>query len=347
MFRKLIILTLALLFIGSVSIPFVVAKNNNIIRAYGDSITLGVCANQSYVTIMAGQLGTTAKNYGVAGGMVPDLARSVYSANIKEDDVSTLMLGVNDEVFYGANANKMKAFRDGHAALIAWLAIPANKKKTARNRGINYSGNWSRTAIYGGIGKNMQGKGYANTTVYGKAILIASIRQNGNIAFLNISVDGICKGNLSIAPPDDVTSFKNITSTPYLIVVPDLSEGNHALSIHAFASSGERAYLDWIAGVAGNITVNAPGPRVYVGNIIRQKAANYAAKRGSYTNVVSYNKIIKRNVNLLASFGLNVRLVDVFAVIDPDEHLVSDGLHPNYSGQSILANAFIDVMNFK
>jgi hypothetical protein len=120
--------------------------------AFGDSITDGTGASSGaneYVSLIASGRGWTATNHGTSGDMVADHADDVFAESIGDGHQCTLMLGTNDQRTYTTNTYRQGAFKVGHMALAAWLAIPEARKQKGQGRD-SVTGTWTNNAEYGG-----------------------------------------------------------------------------------------------------------------------------------------------------------------------------------------------------
>ncbi len=319
-------------------------------KAYGDSITNEVGASSpanAYINLLATSRGwSLTTNNAVDGDMVPDQADPVFAEVIGDGEQSTIMLGTNDQRFYEESVPKRTAFKVGHAALLAWLAIPDARKQKGQDADSE-TGTWTDTSsAYGGtLGRQSVVAGSTITfTVYGTVAYFCSILQNSIVATFTVSIDGVVRGSFATGPGATITSVNGRTFTPQLIRIPGLSEGSHSLVVTVVtASGGNPVYALWATGNQGHKTKE--GPNVWVGNVPRFTSAGYTASGGSDVDVAAFNAMIRANVTQLAADGLNVALVDSASRLNPAVDLGGDGVHPDDSGHAVIANAFIEAIN--
>lgn len=338
-----------------------VLDSGTIARAYGDSITKGTTGPSSlpnsYAVLLATAKGWTLTNTAVDGAMIPDVAEAVYATTVGTDYAQFwLQDGTNDQRTYGTSDLALRVFREGHAALLTYLAIPhASKILGTDTSKITYTGTWANSPVgnpwqtqIGRTSTNAAGS-TATFTVSGRAIYIGTLYQHGatpNNATYSIAVDG---GTAVTYPVDPGflmgTVLGNHTWGPRLIRIAGLSEGFHTvvLTVVSAPAAGDAVYLSWVAGSGG---VNQlTGPNVYVGNVPRFTAAGYVAVGGSDANVKLYNRAIRANVNMLQGDGLNIALVDGSSYLDPAVDTTGDGVHLNDAANVKLANAYKFVMD--
>lgn len=317
--------------------------------AFGDSITDGTGASapaNEYVALLAAARGWTVTNHAVSGDMVADQADPVFTLDVGNGQQSTLMLGTNDMRTYTSNVSKRAAFKAGHAALLAWLAIPDARKQKGQGRD-SVTGTWTNTSVYDGGSLGIQSivpTSTATFTAYGSVVYVATILQNSIVATFSLTVDGVNRGTYSCAPGATITSVNGLTYMPALVRIPGLTEGPHTVVITVVsASTSNPVYVLWVAGNLGHATKG--GPNVWCGNVPRFTSAGYTASGGSDGDVAAFNAMIRDNVRVLSADGLNVALVDSAARLAPATDLDTDGVHPDDSGHSVIAEAFLEAIN--
>lgn len=305
-------------------------------RAFGDSITLGdfatTPATQGYVGLLSTALCRPITNFGTSGDMAPDQTGKVYSVKPAYGDISTIMLGVNDQRTYGVNATTLAYFRRGLQNHVAYLGL--GNKQFAISSGV-YTGTWVNTTPYG-IGKNSSTNGSTATfQVYGSVVYIGMIQQDAAPGVFNVIIDGVTvltggtTQTTGLGPTVNGVAFGGM-----LLRFPGLSYVNHNVQIvlTSATAGGNAVYIDWVAGNAQTVK-----PQVYVGNVMY--AQSYSAG-GSSANVDSYNTVIASLIAELAADGLNVTLVDVHNVVPLNSTYMDGGVHPITPGHALLATAF-------
>lgn len=261
--------------------------------------------------------------------MVPDQASAVYSCSATSSDKITLMLGINDERIYGTNSTKQTYFKDGLISLSVYLSSHTTK---AINGG-SYAGTWGNTTAYG-IGKHSYTKGSKLTfTINGPVLYLGYIKQANNGGQFTVKVDGVSMGTFS-SNGDGINSNLGLNYGPQLLRFSGLTNSSHSVEIEVVSatSTSNRVYVDWWGTPSSKNTVhlaNIPYATAYVSG-------------GSDANVDLYNEEIERIVSTLTADGLDVRLINVNAVLaDAD---MFDEYHPNDSGHEKIANAYLSAM---
>lgn len=305
-------------------------------RAFGDSITLGdfatVPATQGYVGLLSTALCRPITNFGTSGDMVPDQTGKVYSLKPAYGDISTIMLGVNDQRTYGVNATTLSYFRRGLQNHIAYLGL--GNKQFGITGGV-YTGTWINTTPYG-IGKNSSTNGSTATfQVNGTVVYLGMIQQDAAPGTFNVVIDGVTVLTGGTTQTTGLGPTVNgIAYGAMLLRFPGLSSGNHSVQIVVTSATAgaNTVYIDWVAGNAQTVK-----PRVYVGNVMY--AQSYSAG-GSSANVDSYNTVIASLIAELVSDGLNTTLVDVHNVVPLNSTYMDGGVHPITPGHALLATAW-------
>lgn len=318
-------------------------------EAFGDSFTSGEGASapaNAYTALIAAARGWTATNHGTSGDMVADHADDVFALSVADGTQSTLLLGTNDQRHYTTNTYKQGAFKAGHMALAAWLAIP-NARKVNGRAPDSSTGTWTDMSVYGSWGRqSIVGGSTITYTVYGSVVYVCSVLQNSINATFTVTIDGVVRGTYQCMPGGGatITSVNGRTYMPQLIRIPGLSEGAHTVVITVgTASTSNPVYIVWVAGNLGHATKD--GPNVWVGNIHRYTPSGYSTYGGSDATVAIFNDAIRQNCETLADDGLNVALCDSGARLSPSTDLYSDGVHPDDSGHALIAAAFLEQMN--
>lgn len=335
---------------GSGSVDLDAYNTATVADAYGDSIMNGTGASSApnqFRNLIATGRSWTITNHSASGDMVADQADEVFALSVGDAQQSLLMLGTNDQRTYTTNTYKQGAFKVGHMALAAWLAIPNARKQKGQAKDSE-TGTWTNVSVYGGtLGRQSIVNGSTITfTAYGTVVYVATILQNSITATFTVSVDGVVKGTYQCMPGNSttITSVNGLTYMPALVRIPGLSEGSHSVVITVVSSAASNpVYVLWVAGNQGHRT--KAGPNVWVGNVPRFTSAGYTASGGSDAVVAVFNDMIRQNVETLAADGLNVALVDSAARLNPAVDLDTDGVHPDDSGHAIIAEAFLEAIN--
>lgn len=271
--------------------------------------------------------------------MVGDQLAKVYTVSAGANDISTIMLGVNDERIYGVSTTKQAVYHDGLAAAVAWLGL-ANKQ-TARSV-AGETGAWSNSP-FSPIGRLTTVNGATKTfTVSGTSIYVSMqiADTGGGFATYSISVDGGAAVNFN-GTVSGITTLNGILTNDRLHRFSGLTSGAHTIVVTSTGTTG--VAVNW---AGGNAQISFP--KVFVGNITRQSntpGIGYSAFGGSDANVASYNTDTTNSnsavVTALAADGLSVTLIDVNAALNNTTDLTStDGLHPSQVGHNKIYGLF-------
>ena len=314
------------------------------IHLWGDSVTAAT-GGTSYSTPLTTRSGMAGTNHAVSGDQAADQSEVAHGLSVSEAQLHTLMVGLNDARQYGNDIDKLAAFKAAHAELVAWLAIPAAGKVTARNAAITYVGTWANDANNGNIAKKSSTVGdTASFSANGRTIYIGARLANGNSdSDFTVKVDGVLQGMFSCDAVATITTQNAQTYCSQLIRIDDLDEGDHAIEIEVVGSGGT-VYLEWVSALTGQV---APTwPRVLVGNIYKLNGTGYATAPANASDAVIglYNKAIRKNLQQLANDGLLIGVVDIGRLWDAGSELSGDGIHPNSTGYGYLADTFFGML---
>ncbi len=311
-----------------------------VLRVFGDSIADGSGADpfstNSWRALLSSRLESNIVSYAHGGDMWADQADEVYSVYANSGDISMIQLGVNDQRIYGTDVTKRGYYKLGMQALITWLAI--GNKQTARSVTSNETGVWEDTAVYG-IGRCARTAGSTKTfTVSGTTIYIAHIISKGTYGpagAFDVKIDGVTMGSYTTMCDPELITYNGVPHGPRLLRYSGLPSGSHTVEIIVTAS--DRVYIDWVSGNEQSVK-----PRVLVANTILPYDYRWG---GSEQNIQDYNAVLNDVVNQLISDGLNIELVDLYSIINPNTDITFDALHPNNIGHSKIATSFEDKIN--
>lgn len=342
-------------YLASLTLSSTVAYNvATAFDAFGDSTGTGTGAitpsTDGYVPTLSTARALTVTNRSVSGDQAADQLKLVNAITVANGHMSTLFIGLNDTRQFGANRQKLTTFKRAHMAAVAWLAIPDAMKLKAQGSGIAFTGTWANDAANGNIGKSIAPgtAGTATATVYGSTVYIGYIVLGTNVVSdFTVTVDGVVRGTWSCTPNGGgaIATQNALSYAGALIRIPGLTEDKHTVLISVAAGNTGTVFLDWIGS---NLTgPNKDGPNVFVGNLYRLNSTGYAVAPANSSDAVIAlaNGMIRQNVDILASDGLNVALVDIASRFDPAVHLNADGVHPNNAGHLIVRDAFREPMN--
>lgn len=314
---------------------------------FGDSITFGIGPadpSHGYAYLLAAAQKWVLIDKAVSGSQAADQADAIYATTTVAQAPYTYMIGTNDNIVYGANADQTTIFREAHLIELAWLGLPANAKITGHSANVNFSGSWVDsigTASPGyGIGRVSSTQGDTlSFSVSGKTIYLGTIVSYYNRGQFSLSVDGTSQGNYNCYPAAPVDTYLNRVYSPKGIRITGLTDGPHqvTLTVTSDTNPQNKVFFDWAAGT-GNVSASSL-PVVYAANVPRQ-----STDAGPGYTIWDYSNIIASNVRTLAGDGLNINYVDAASYINQSTDLVPDGIHPNDTGEQHLEQSFLDAL---
>lgn len=295
-------------------------------RSYGDSITTGTGATSfanSYLGLLQTDLGVTFSNQAVSTSMAMDQATALYSIAASSGDVTTIMLGTNDQAKYNTDATKLdyyvKALRAFgiYTGAVTTPATPAN--------GVSYTAGW----ITGGYAWSSYGSTTVGSTATfsatGNTIALGMICQYPNASTFSVTIDGVNKGTFATGAAD-MKTILNRAYGPMCLAFTGLGAGSHTVVI-TVVNGGTQVYLQWFSVLtpkSGVVYVNTP------------YAVNYTIG-GSDANVDTYNAALASLVTELSGYGLTVSLADANSVLVKATDM-ADNVHPNNAGHLKIRN---------
>lgn len=304
---------------------------------YGDSITTGggLTAQQMYANQLGTALGIAVVNRAVSGSMMADQAMDIYAFKPLATDIVTIMLGTNDQRFYGVNAARQAA----DIEILRNIVVMAGTSAQSLGTSWTKSSGWTNTPDgYFGIFSDSAGD-VASVTVSGSTVWVGYIVDDLSIGHSRaiVKIDGVQVDEIiSDASGAGVTSYLNRQWAPAARRYSGLSSGSHTVEVTTQVA-GNRFWLEYAAGSA-----NSAGAKVAVSNIIPITASAQGAigAGGSDANIASYNSAIATLVSQAVTDGLNVALIDNHAALTLATDYQLDVVHPNASGNVKVEAAF-------
>lgn len=309
---------------------------------YGDSITAGqgLTSAQMYANELGATSGLPVVNRAVSGSMMADQAMDIYKFQPAPTDTVTVMLGTNDQRWYGISAARRSVAIEFLRSIIVAAAAPVKTPGTA----WTYSSGWAPTGFgYFGIRTSLSSVvgETATTTVCGPIIwltYIASDISNANSnSAATVSIDGSVVDTIA-------TNESGIAIVTYLGQqwAPATRRYATTTGIHTVkvttTTGGQYFWLEQASG-----SCQAPASKVYVSNIIPISASGQTAissPGGTDANIANYNNSIASLVSEVAADGLSVSLVNNNSMLILPTDYQADGIHPNAGGDVKVANDF-------
>lgn len=289
--------------------------------------------------MLVAALGVAADNRSISGAMVPDLASAAYSKAVTGEGFSKVLFGVNEHWFYAPHSVPLyEYFGSALAAMLGYLAIPNGANKIFPvGGGAVETGTWSNTPVYGKGRKSTVSGSTMSATVFGNAVLINYIVQDGCLGEFNLKVDAIDYGNFNCFLSSPMATNLGASYGPASILVDGLDDGAHEVEITIISPTAPAAavYIDMIAGMGGDSCGCVP--LVMTANCPRMSDAAYASLNSSDGNVIRLNQIILEAVHRLKSLGADIRLADYYSI--ERSHLDNTGAHFGNEGQRLMCLA--------
>ena len=345
---------------------------------YGDSITAGsyaspnngsgnVYSTNGYAGLWALHKGWTCTNTGVDGAQMMDanMAQAIFTTSVPQNALTTLMIGSNDmrSTYCTSCSGGMSdpaaqgEFESGFAAEIAWKSIPDGPNKvTAQSCPSSsssqvyctYSGaGWVNSPAWGGGVAKQDSTPTDTVTINfsGRTFYFFTINQFGNTSTYTLTIDGVAvpASSSSFSTQGTISRTFNdatINYAPGLVRLSGLSNTAHTV-VFTTATVGGLGVTYFAGFAVPDGTIQRAGPYVWVNNTPRAQSAGYGSFGGSDAIVKIFDQMENDVVNQLASDGLNVQLVDVASVMNPQNSSLwyIDGFHPNSQGHIAIDQA--------
>ena len=312
------------------------------VKTYGDSLTVGIHASvvgtTNWVPLLGQAENWLMNNLGHSGDQALETFFLACPQIVQTRDVSTLMIGVNDQWKYLTDANKLAVYQGAHMASVVWLALPDTAKVYPGT--MTQAGTWTGAAgIPSGltaIATIVPGS-TATFTTSGPVAYVCGYVQNGVTSTYSVTIDGVSQGTFSCTPPGGVsiTTNNGLVYGANLLRFTGLGAGSHTVVVTAVTcATSNPVYLLFGASVPAGTK-----PSVIVGNVIRQTATYPSG--GSDANVSAYNAAIATNIANAVADGLNVYAADPHSTVNNTTDLWTDGVHPVDAGHGHIRDAFV------
>lgn len=350
--------------------PYVFPRSRYI--AVGDSLTATNFGFDSHADWTGARAGLTLTNLGTNLYQAIDAASLFTSVRIKGSDVSTVLIGTNDHIYYATDADKRQVFKDALRSIIWWGAVPDKQKVRMQNVQLtappptllraptlltnagtsplwgwsNLSGNYQGLPNYGdtGGGGNLgilsitSGAGVSMTLTGSSIGIEVAIKTTSTTGTYTITIDGVTMGTYSLKAGNSANfaSAVGLVWAQRMHRFNNLSSGDHTLTITG-ANLGASTALP-VTWAWGNGWID-PGaqPKVIVGTI--PNTTSYTAP-DSAANVTTFNNDVADVVAEAQADGYNVVLVDTRSAINTATDY-RDVSHPNAGGQYKLSSVFM------
>ena len=308
------------------------------IYAYGDSYTAGWGASSptaAWPNRLAVRLGRPVIAVAAPNVQLESWAGHLYQRRRTPADTTLILLGLNDERYFGTSAAGLSVVRASLTATVAWSALTGSAILDAR--AAPSTGPWTPYPRHGAMLATQAGatlRGIAK----GDAVYVGYEQLAAPAGGFEVSIDGHPAGTYSCHAPAAPSPSTAAASAvwPAALRIAGLGHGAHTVAISARGDGP--VILDWIAGSAGS------GPRVVVGTLPDLPARSYRRfaplDHGSDAATALYNATFTELISTLASGGLDVRMAPTGTALRRPADFAPDGIHPNDSGHLRIASAF-------
>ena len=259
----------------------------------------------------------------------------LYDRRRTPADTTLILLGLNDERYFGTSAAGLSVVRASLTAAVAWSALDGGTILDAR--AAPSTGPWIPYPPHGAIGATQAGatlRGIAR----GDAVYVGYEQQATPAGSFDLSIDGRPAGTYSCHAPAAPSPSTTAATAVWTAAVRIGGLGHKAHAVTITARGDGPVILDWIAGSAGG------GPRVVIGTIPDLPAGSYRhfppLDHGSDAATALYNATYATLVRTLATDGLRVRLAPTGIALRRQVDFAPDGIHPNDTGHLRIAQAF-------
>lgn len=337
-------------------------------EAYGDSITAGagLTAAQTWVAVLSQSLGNQVTNNAVSGYFTHDNCTRVYNVrSLTSDQTAVMLIGTNDirkqyEQYVTQSPDRiLDQCLSCVLSAALYCALPVANKINVRT-GTTLTGTWTNTGVYAiGMSTNVINS-TMSATITGRYLVVAITGANTigatytgekfNISITNFSTDTSIGGSATFSATNLSSGYDMVTGVTSsfgqrAFIYDTGIVGNHVVTVTYTGSPGtDRLYIDymggWNSGVGNNTLLLGVTNWNYRLDYLNDTAALYS----SDTRRLAYNKGLLDICHMLrTTYFLPVYYVDTAA--NTAGGLQSDSLHPNYSGQSLIASRVLSVIN--
>lgn len=291
-------------------------------HVFGNSIAAGYGVSKSWPSIRSEAKGWPINNLSANGAMTWDFTTQLVATVVQPGFRSIVALGTNESGRWGI-AN-IDLFRKTHRALIGWLATPAANKTLGKTlTGIGPG--WADTTVFG-VGKACSNQGsYIEAQFSGDTLLIGTLKQINNPGTFDVYVDGVLRESVGCGAAGALSTINGSQYGCAMEIVTGCGAGVHTARfvVTSATSAYSKAYIEWIG-------TPSPAARVEVYNTPIHNGAPAAT-------IAAWCEAQADDVEMLKLLGMDVRLVDVNAVILGSD--LFDGVHPGLQGQGKWAAA--------
>ncbi|AAL49581.1 unknown [Sinorhizobium phage PBC5] len=280
--------------------------------------------------------GETMVNRAFSGDMAQDQAFKGMGVTRAATTSAVVITDINDARLM--NSARIDRYKEFVARIIGDIVLPV--RKTWRSAQIVKTGPWANTQVDPiGMYANTAGvkaSGTVNGTVVYVGLLVDNHAMSQGVA-ADVYIDGVNKGSISsdnIGANLNGNTYNGLRYGPTLVRFAGLAAGSHSVEVR-MTTTGKNQYMAYIAG-------NGDQPdtaTVVVGNGYKLNATGVASFGVTEAVSILYRDAVADVVNQFAADGFDVSVLNTFDAIDPNAHLMSDGLHWNAQGHIAVKSA--------
>lgn len=313
---------------------------------FGDSITFGhnVTPGRQYkFRVSEGLNRPIIYDYAANNNCAADQAQLGLSAPPEPDQLSLVMIGLNDARVYGDDDTLQQYYERFLRRLVVDRFL--FRRVVARDKAMRKEGHWWNVEANDIGMTSAEGGASASAAVSGRSVFIGHIIQDhpASRGAADVYVDGMKAGTVSSDGTAGCTTAQGLACGPALARFDGFADGLHEVEVRV-VTPGARFRLDYIAG-----SNQLSGPVVLLSDIARLAERGYDKhgydKQGPRDERIAlYNAIVAKLAHEFLQDGFDVRPVHVSACIDPHAD-APDGIHPGDDAQIKLANCFMEAAN--
>lgn len=288
---------------------------------------------QRWPALRIAATGETKVNRAFSGDMAQDQAYKAMGVVRAAGTKAVVLCDINDARFI--SVSRVDRYKDILMRIIGDIVLPT--RNTVRSAAVTKTGSWANTQV-DGIGMYATTPGAKCTSVINGTTAYVGVLVDNHSASQGVTadvyVDGVFKGtitsdNMGVNNVNGGNTYNNLRYGPALFRFPGLAAGNHTVEV-VVTSSGKNMYLSYFAGNGGQPATAG----VQVGNMYKLNATGQAAIGVTDAIATAFRDAAKSIIDAMAADGFNVTLANTFSAIDPNSHLMPDGIHWNAAGQA-------------
>ncbi|MGA2049102.1 MAG: hypothetical protein ABSG96_15495 [Terracidiphilus sp.] len=317
-------------------------------HAYGDSITFGYSlpdpATQAYPALVSVHEGVLFADYAIDSSEACDVPKTEIFAHQDSPSLAfhmtySVLVGSSDVIFKGSGTHE-QVFLTCHKAILSWLAVPAEYKVLATNRGvtttgpgaIDHSDNWNSWTT-AGLGSTVS---FPITTTASGPIYLWPRISDDNPTTYTYSLDGIVLGTANTQTTPLIATANGTTTSLGFIRLGTVPTGQHVVTFTQTSAGTSGVSVVGIGTPMGS--ASGTMPTVLVGTLPYQYGTGQCTV-ASDEPCLNYTQDVEADINIFLADGLDLRLFDTRKYMFATAAEMDDHYHPNVFGQTELSHA--------